>query len=40
VLCGGRGVPPPQKKGSSHLFYFNVSRLPDATLKRWQALQI
>jgi len=38
-LCyvGGGGVPPPKK--SSHLFCFNVSRLHDATLKRWQALQ-
>ena len=33
----GEGVPP-QKK-SSHLLYFNVSRLPDATLIGWQALQ-
>jgi len=34
----GEGGSPPQKK-SSHLLYFNVSRLPDATLNRWQALQ-
>jgi len=28
------------KKISSHLLYLGVSRLPDAILKRWQALQI
>ena len=34
----GEGGFHPQKK-SSHLLYFYVSRLPDATLIRWQALQ-
>ena len=33
----GEGGCPPKKFLSS--FVFNVSRLPDATLKRWQALQ-
>ena len=39
IICAmwGRGGSPPKK--SSHLLYFNVSRLPDATLKRWQAPQ-
>jgi len=28
------------KKASSYILYFGLSRLPAATLKRWQALQI
>ena len=36
---GGEGGRLPQKK-SPHLVYLGVSRIPDATLKRWRAPQI
>jgi len=35
--CGRRLLP---KENVPHLLYLGVSRPPDATLKRWQALQI
>jgi len=35
---GGGGGQWPLKKVASHLWYFGVSRPPDATLKRWLTL--